>query len=84
MNKQNGEMRTEMGEMRTEMGEMRTEMGEMRTEIAEVRQLVDEVIDGTNQQTDIIIEHIDRTAAASNARFEDHESRISRLERHAA
>ncbi|MCO5215511.1 MAG: hypothetical protein M9934_07160 [Thermomicrobiales bacterium] len=47
-------------------------------------QRFEEMVDGMNLQTEIIIDHIDRTSAATNAKLNDHEERISRLERNAA
>lgn len=44
----------------------------------------EDLADGMNQQTMTIIDHFDKANASSSARIDDHEERISRLERHAA
>lgn len=50
----------------------------------QIDQRFEDIIDGMNQQTETIIDHFDNANTSSSARIDDHEERISRLERHAA
>lgn len=50
----------------------------------QVDQRFEDIVDGMNQQTETIIDHFDKASTSSSARIDDHEERISRLERHAA
>ncbi|NHA00641.1 hypothetical protein G5V59_13060 [Nocardioides sp. W3-2-3] len=50
----------------------------------EMRDLHSEVVDGMSQQTETIVASIETLDRRHTARLEDHEGRISTLERHAA
>lgn len=50
----------------------------------EMHDLHNQVVDGMNQQTETIVASIEALDHRHTARLDDHEGRISRLERHAA
>lgn len=63
------------------MGRMDARFNEVDARFKEIDVRFNEVVDGTNQQTDTIIEHTDQVAASFKATSNDHEIRITRLER---
>lgn len=62
---------------------MMDRMDQMDQRFEQIDQRFEEIVDGMNQQTETILEHIDQSAAMTTTRLDDHEGRISRLERHA-
>ena len=58
--------------------------GEISGLRAEMLSRYDELVDGVNQQTETILAAIESSERHQTVRLDDHETRITRLERHAA